>query len=127
MFTATGMTGISLHLMGWMLIPIFAALLVGGAAWIALARGGACRARLRAARAPALLAGAVSGVLALAIALYMTHAGLGSLHGVLDFVLFLGLGLGVALGVGLVVWPLLALCKRPAAPDTEAMAGAHRA
>lgn len=127
MFTTTGMTGISLHLIGWVLIPVFATLLAGVVAWIVLARGGACRARLRAARAPALLAGAVSGVTTLAIALYVTHAGIGSLNGVLDFVLFLALGLGTALGVWLVVWPLLALRQGRAAADAETMAGTRRA
>lgn len=127
MFTATGMTGISLHLIGWGLIPIFAALLAGVVGWIILARSGACRARLRAARNPALLAGAGSGAATLAIALYVTHAGFGSLNGTLDFVLFLALGVVTGLGVGLVLWPLLALRQGRAAAEAEPMAGAHRA
>ena len=112
MLTPAGIVGISLALFG---VPLLAAggavALFGLLAWIGVARAAGGRARLCAARLPALAAGAVVG-LGFAVALLAaTQSAPGSLNGVVDWAVFLAPVLGAAVGAALVAWPVFALLR----------------
>lgn len=114
MLTPAGIVGISLHLFGLPLIGAGAvAVLVGLLAWLGIARAEGGRARLCAARLPALAVGLVVGAGMLAALLGATQSSFTSLNGVIDWVVFLTPAVVAAVGAALLVWPLLALLRRP--------------
>ncbi len=115
MLTPAGIVGISLHLFGLPLIGAGAvAVLVGLLAWLGIARAEGGRARLCAARLPALAVGLVVGAGMLAALLVATQSLLrlpqrrAGLAGVPD-----AGGRRRRLRAALLVWPLLALLRRP--------------
>lgn len=112
MLTPAGIVGISMALFG---LPLLAAggavVLLGLLAWIGVARAAEGKARLCAARVPALVTGLVVGLGMLAAELVATQSGLGSLNGVLDWAVFLMPGIGAAVGAALLSWPVFALLR----------------
>lgn len=112
MLTPAGIVGISLALFGLpLLVAGGAVALLGLLAWIGVARAEGGRARLCAARLPALLVGALVG-LGMAFGLMAaTQSTLASLNGLLDWVVFLAPVLGAAIGAALVAWPVFALLR----------------
>ncbi|MCS6933061.1 MAG: hypothetical protein NZM27_12730 [Acetobacteraceae bacterium] len=112
MLTPAGILGISLALFGLPLIAAGGAVALAGLiAWIGIARAEGGRARLCAARLPAVAIGAVVGVGMAVALLAATQSGLSSLNGVLDWVVFLAPAAGAGVGAALVAWPVLALLR----------------
>jgi hypothetical protein len=112
MLTPAGVVGISLALFGLPLLAVGGGLaLVGLLCWVGVARASDGKARLGAARLPALLVGAAVGLGMLAAELMATQSSLGSLNGALDWGVFLAPGVAAVAGAALVAWPLLALLR----------------
>jgi len=112
MLTPAGIAGISLHLFGLPLLLLGGALVAGAvAAWVCTARAAAGRARLGSSWKPSLLGGLLVATGLLGAKLMATQAGLGSMNGLLDWMLFIGPAVLAGLGVFLTVWPVLALLR----------------
>ena len=112
MLTPASIVGISMALFGIPLLAAGAALaLLGLVAWVGVARSGDGAARLCTSRFPALAVGAVVGLGMAVAVLAATQSTLGSLNGVLDWVVFLAPVLGAAVGGALVSWPVFALLR----------------